>query len=103
MVVARLISVIGGIIETLIALRFVFRLLGANPANGFVEWVYNWSTPFVAPFAGIFGQHSTVATGPGVVTSSVFDWTALIAFIVIGIILALLSRALAPRGVDRPR
>jgi hypothetical protein len=99
-VLAWLVSVIGGFIEALIALRFVLRLLGANPLNGFVQWVYDWSTPFVAPFAGIFGQSATV-TGPGVVTRSVFDWTALIAFIVIGIIVALLVRLLSPRSVNR--
>lgn len=93
---AWLVSVIGGIIETLIALRFVLRLLGANPLNGFVQWVYGWSTPFVAPFAGIFGQNATV-TGQGVVTRSVFDWTALIAFIVYAIIIGLLVRLLNPR------
>ena len=86
-----LIVAISGFIESLIGLRFILRLLGANPANVFVQWIYDWSTPFVAPFAGIFGQSATT-TGQGVVTDSVFDWTALIAFVIIGIFLALLSR-----------
>ena len=100
--IARLIYVIGGLIETLIALRFAFRLLGANPVNGFVELVYNWSTPFVAPFSGIFGQHATI-TGEGTVTGGVFDWTALIALVVIGIITSLLGRLMMPaRSDNRP-
>jgi YggT family protein len=82
---------IGGLIEALVGLRFILRLLGANPANGFVNWIYDWSTPFVAPFSGIFGQNATI-TGVGAVTTSVFDWTALIAFIVIGIIVSLIGR-----------
>lgn len=85
--IASIIYAIGGFIEILIGLRFILRLLGANPASGFTDWVYDWSTPFVTPFAGVLGQEATV-TGPGVVTGSVFDWTALIAFIVIGLILA---------------
>lgn len=89
--IGALIYAIGGFIEMLIGLRFVLRLTGANPANDFVHWVYTWSTPFVKPFAGIFGQNATV-TGQGVVTTSVFDWTALTAFVVIGIIMSLLGR-----------
>lgn len=85
---------IGGFIEILVILRFLLRLLGANPASGFVQWIYDWSTPFVRPFAGIFGQNATV-TGHGVVTSSVFDWTALVAFVVYGLVLAVLGRAFA--------
>lgn len=91
-----IISAIFGFIEALLALRFVFRLLGANPDNVFVNWIYDWSTPLAAPFAGIFGQDATVA-GPGVVTQSVFDWTALIALVVYGLIGGLILRLLGGR------
>ncbi len=97
MMIVALIYAIGGFIEMIIGLRFVLRLLGANPASGFVQWVYDWSTPFVAPFAGIFGQESTI-TGAGVVTTSVFDWTALIALIIIGLVIALIARIFARTG-----
>jgi uncharacterized protein YggT (Ycf19 family) len=93
---ASIIYAIGGFIEALVGLRFILRLLGANPNSGFVQWIYDWSTPFVTPFAGIFGQNASV-TGKGVVTASVFDWTALIALIVIGLVVALAGRALIPR------
>lgn len=83
--IAGILSAIVGFIELLLGLRFVFRLVGANPDNGFVDWIYDWSTPLAAPFAGIFGQDATVA-GEGVVTQSVFDWTALIALVVYGVI-----------------
>lgn len=93
--VASAIYAIGGFIELLVGLRFVLRLLGANPASGFVEWVYTWSTPFVAPFAGIFGQ-DPVLTGQGVVATSVFDWAALIAFVVVAAVTSLLARVAMP-------
>ena len=83
---ARIIYAIGGFIETLIGLRFVLRLIGANAGNVIVDWIYTWSTPFVAPFSGILGQDATVVHGVGVVTQSVFDWTALVALLVIGLI-----------------
>jgi YggT family protein len=89
--IGSFIYAVGGFIEAIIGLRFLLRLLGANPSNDLVQWIYQWSTPFVSPFAGIFGQNATV-TGRGVVTTSVFDWTALIAFVVVGVILALLGR-----------
>ena len=95
--VAGIIYFIGGFIEALVGLRFVFRLLGANPANGFVGFIYDWSTPFVTPFSGIFGQDATVVHGAGTVTASVFDWTALIALVVIGIIIGLIGTFLGRR------
>lgn len=92
-----IIYAIGGVVEALIGLRFVFQLLGANPASAFVTWVYEWSTPLVAPFAGIFGVDPTIA-GPGVVTTSVFDWTALVALLIFGLIFGLLGRLFAHGG-----
>ena len=94
--ITRLLYLIGGFIVMLLGLRIVLRLLGANPDSPFVSWVYNWSTPFVAPFAGIFGQNATV-TGTGTVTRGVFDWSALIAFIVIGAIVAIIGGAAGHR------
>ena len=93
--IAAIIYAIGGFIEALVGLRFVLRLIGANPANGLVSWIYDWSTPFVAPFSGIFGQDATVVHGVGAVTASVFDWTALIALVVIGIIVGIIGALLA--------
>jgi uncharacterized protein YggT (Ycf19 family) len=87
---------IGGFIVMLLGLRIVLRLLGANPDSAFVSWVYSWSTPFVAPFAGIFGQNATV-TGTGTVTTGVFDWSALIAFVVIGALVAIIGGAIGHR------
>lgn len=92
--IATFIYLVFGIIELLLVFRFVLLFIGANTANAFVAWVYGWSGPFAAPFAGIFGQHS-ITTGQGVVVQSVFDWTTLIALVVYAIIGALLARLLA--------
>lgn len=92
--ISAIIYAIGGFIEILIGLRFLFRLLGANPDAGFVRLIYDWSTPFVAPFAGIFGQEATVLSNAGVVTTSVFDWTALIALLVFGLAVGLVGNLL---------
>jgi hypothetical protein len=57
-IVARIIWFVAGIIITLLALRFVFMLLGANRGNGIVDLIYTLSYPLAAPFFGIFNYTS---------------------------------------------
>lgn len=71
-VLANVIWFIFGVIEILIAIRFVFLLLGANPATAFVSMIYGVSGIFMAPFAAIF-RTQQVATG------TLFEWSALVA------------------------
>lgn len=87
-----LVAVIVGIIQFLVGFRFVFLLLGANPNNAFVSWVYDLSSPLIAPFSGILGQ-SAASIAQGAVVESVFDWTSLIALLVYGVLGAILTRA----------
>src|SRR5665213_1979653 len=55
--IARIVWFIAGVLIVLLALRFVLVLLGANPANGFANFIYSVSHPFVAPFFGLFGYN----------------------------------------------
>jgi len=57
-VISQVIWFVAGIILILLALRFIFALLGANPGNGFVNFIYSSSHPFVAPFFGIFSYNN---------------------------------------------
>src|SRR5689334_10819537 len=52
-IVVQSIYFIFGILEALLAIRLAFRLLGANPQNGFVDFIYGITAPFVQPFVGI--------------------------------------------------
>jgi len=54
---ARIIWYLTGILLVLLAFRFVLALLGANPSNGFANFIYSTSHPFVAPFFGLFNYH----------------------------------------------
>jgi hypothetical protein len=54
MLAERVINVIVGIIELLLAVRLVLELLGANAGAPFVAWLYNASWNLVAPFSGAF-------------------------------------------------
>lgn len=74
---ANAIWFIVGVIEVLLGLRFIMKLLGANPNSGFVDFIYAVSGIFVAPFNGIF----STATAEGDVVSSVFDPATLVAML----------------------
>lgn len=85
-----------GVIEVLLAFRFLFKLLGANQASGFVSFIYSLTGIFVAPFTGIFSPFVT----EGLSVRSVFEPSVIIAFIVYAIIawgLVMLIRLKASR------
>jgi len=63
-----------GILECLLAFRFVLKLLGANPTAGFSSFIYGVSQPFAAPFLNVFKVSK--------VEGSIFEWTTLLAMIV---------------------
>lgn len=67
-----------GIIEVVLAFRFLLKLLGANPQSGFTSFIYAISSPFALPFAGILG-----ITGISEVT---LEWSTLIAMVVYAIV-----------------
>lgn len=60
----QLVYYIAGIIEALLAIRFVLQLLGASPASQFVDFIYRLTEPLVAPFYGVFQTtiHYGIAT-----------------------------------------
>ncbi len=67
-----------GVIEILLVIGFIFRLLGANPASGFVNFIYITTGILKAPFSGIF--YSSIADG--LVAKSVFEPAAIIAMMI---------------------
>jgi hypothetical protein len=48
-----------GFLEGLLALRVLFKLIGANPQNAFASFIYEVTDFFLAPFVGITGSPST--------------------------------------------
>jgi len=54
----RIVWFITGVILTLLAFRVVLSLLGANRSNGFADFIYSVSYPFVAPFFGLFNYEA---------------------------------------------
>jgi len=85
-VAQRVIYYVGGVIIALLLVRFVLQLLGANDANGFVDFIYAVSGVFVAPFYGIFGEP--------IVGRAQFETSTLVAIIVYGIVTVAVAKLL---------
>ena len=71
-----------GLIEVLLLFRFLFKLLGANPNNGFVSFLYSITSILIAPFNGIFNSF----VSQGLTSKSVLEPATLIAMIVYAVI-----------------
>jgi hypothetical protein len=56
-VAERIIWYITGVLLVLLAFRFVLSLLGANRGNGFADFIYSASQPFVSPFFSLFSYN----------------------------------------------
>ena len=63
-----------GILEVLLAFRFILKLLAANPSAGFSEFIYGITYVFAAPFLNVFKRTA--------VEGSIFEWTTLLAMLV---------------------
>jgi hypothetical protein len=64
-----------GIVNCLIGIRFVLRLLGANPDAPFATFIHGVTAPLLAPFVGLFGT-------PAFTNGSVLEWHSLVAIVV---------------------
>jgi hypothetical protein len=84
-VAERVIYLLGGILLALLAIRFILSLLGANRGNGFADFIYGVTHPFVPPFFGLFNYDETFGR-------SRFEFETLIAMLVYALIMAVLAR-----------
>ena len=51
--VTQLIWLLLGILEVLLALRFLLKLIAANENSPVAAWIYSFTDVFLAPFAGL--------------------------------------------------
>jgi hypothetical protein len=75
-----------GIVEGILAIRFILKLLGANEAAGFASFIYGASAPFVAPFSNLFANPA--------MGGSILELTTMVAVIVYALIAWLLVKVL---------
>lgn len=51
----QLVWLLFGILEGLIGLRFLLKLIGANPESPFADFIYGFTELFLLPFSGLIG------------------------------------------------
>ena len=91
---AAVVGFIVGVVDIIIAARFLGKLFGASTQSAFVNFIYQLSAPLVAPFQGIFGDGGSKTN-----SFETSDLVAIVAYAVIGWGLVMLIRIItAPRG-----
>lgn len=97
--IAKLIDFLGWVLmvlEVALALRFLLKLIGANPSNPFTGFLYGLTNIFLFMFNGIVSNPTF-----GSAHAEVFEVTTLIAMIVYGLIYLLL-KLLLRTVISRP-
>ena len=89
-----------GILEIGLGLRFGLKMIAANTAAGFAEFVYGITAPFTAPFAGLVATPTSGGNIVEVTTLIAMGVYALAVWIVLQVIGILLARPSA-RTVSR--
>ncbi len=84
-VAERFVYLVGGILLALLAVRFLLSLLGANKTNGFADFIYSASHPFVAPFFGLFNYQEQFG-------KSRLELETVVAILVYAVVIAVLAR-----------
>ena len=93
----RVTGIVFTVIEVFLAFRLIFKLLGANPDNGFVRGIYAITQFLVGIFEGIFSK----VTAAGLEYKAVLEPATLIAMIVIALIAWGVSKMITPRSFNR--
>jgi len=84
-----------GLVEALLAFRFVLKLLGANPDAGFSAFIYAVTYVFAAPFLNVFRVTQ--------VAGSVVEWTTILSmFVYWALAFAIIKLFLMGKTVSTP-
>jgi uncharacterized membrane protein len=92
--ITRIVWTVLGLLEVLLALRFVLKLIGANAASGFAVFIYGLTGVFTAPFTGLV---TTWASGAAILEVTTLIGMAVYALLFWGIV------SVIPIVTDRPR
>jgi hypothetical protein len=74
-VLRRVVMFLFGLVQLVVILRIIGLLIGANPDNAIVRFIYDTSATFVGPFEGILNTNAPHAAG------SVLDVAAVVALV----------------------
>jgi YGGT family protein len=88
----QIIYILFGALEALLIIRFALKALGANPEATFTSLIYGLTQVFVVPFQGVFPSPQTSANMIEVATLLAIIVYALIAWLIVSVIDALINR-----------
>lgn len=92
----RIVGGIFGVIETILGLRLVVTLLGANSDNGFIRFIRSITQFIVGIFEGIFPK-----TAVDEAANAVFEPAIFIAMIIVALIAWGVFKLMTPNNNDR--
>ena len=93
--VTQIIWAILGLLEVLLGLRFVLKLIAANPDSGFAALIYGITKPFLAPFTALVG---TPQSGGTILEVTTLIAMAVYALFFWGVVRVVLLAANRPRA-----
>ena len=92
--IGQIVYLVLGILETFLVIRFVLKLLAANPEAAFTSFIYALTEPFVVPFEGVFPTPQT--------QGAALDLAAVLAMIVYALLVWGVVSVLYTLGNRRP-
>lgn len=92
--ITRIMWMVLSVLEIMLGLRFILKLMAANPSNGFAGLVYGVSGTFTGPFDALLGTPA--------INGSIFEVTTLIAMCVYALLFGFVARLMLLIA-DRPR
>lgn len=95
--VTQIIGAILGLLEILLGLRFILKLIAANPNSGFAVFVYGITKPFLAPFTALVGTPESGGTILEVTTLIAMAVYALFFWVVVRVVRIAANRPSARR------
>jgi len=90
----RVVWFVASLVETLLIIRLLLKLFGANTDAPFTQLVYVLSNPLITPFSRVFSDN--------LIQSSIIEWTTVLALFVYWAIAFSVSKLLhLARGTSR--
>lgn len=86
-IIGGIVGLIIGIVISTLLLRFVFKLIGLEPTNGLVAWIYNFTAPLISPFVNLINPSISLPTGQ-------LEIDTIIAIVVYGVVGGIIERVL---------
>jgi len=91
--VNRIVYTLLGILEILLGLRFVLKLIAANPDTGFSAFIYGITEIFIAPFNALLGTPTFGGSSLEITTLIAMAVYALLAWIIARLISIVMDRS----------